>query len=277
MLTRPEPVRARILTWNVARRTSRLPEQAATLAAREVDLLAIQEVTERTLPLWRAACTDLGLGNTICSLDGADPRRGPPSRRRTGVLIASRTPLALSAPLVVPWPETAAAATAETPAGAIEVHAVHVPNAANGWVKPRTLQAIRAGLARLDPAPRVLCGDLNIPRREVSEDEVISFARDSRGRLRPERGQEWDEAELGVVPGLRDLSFRDAFRTLHGYRDRSPSWTWRQIAGHGGGWRIDHVFCSRELRPVSCLYHHGWRDEGLSDHAPLEAQLERAF
>ena len=51
------------------------------------------------------------------------------------------------------------------------------------------------------PAPRVLCGDLNTPRREHPDGRVISFARDTRERLREERGERWDDAELGVVPG----------------------------------------------------------------------------
>ena len=92
--------------------------------------------------------------------------------------------------------------------------------------------------------------------------------------MRPERGTAWDEAERGVVPGLRDLGFQDAFRTLHGYEAREPSWTWRRIAGHRGGWRLDHLFCSAELRPVVCTYHHAWREEGLSDHSALEADVE---
>ena len=158
--------------------------------------------------------------------------------------------------------------------GPVEVHCVHVPNAANGWVKIRTLQAIREGLAAAAPGPRVLCGDLNTPRRELPDGEVISFARDSRGRRRPERGSEWDEAELGVVPGLRELGYVDAFRVLHGYAQREPSWTWQRIAGHGGGWRLDHVFASEELRPTSATYHHAWRDQGLSDHSALEVELD---
>ena len=80
---------------------------------------------------------------------------------------------------------------------------------------------------------------------------------------------EWDEGELGVVPGLRDLGFADAFRALHGYERREPSWIWP----HGGGWRLDHVFCSAELRPTACLYHHAWRDRGLSDHSAIEADM----
>ena len=57
-------------------------------------------------------------------------------------------------------------------------------------------------------APRVLCGDLNTPRREQPDGTVWSFARDSRGRLREERAGFWDEAELGVVPGLRGARLR---------------------------------------------------------------------
>jgi endonuclease/exonuclease/phosphatase family metal-dependent hydrolase len=48
----------------------------------------------------------------------------------------------------------------------------------------------------------------------------------------------------------------------------------RARAGHGGGWRLDHIFASPELRPVRGSYHHDWRDDGLSDHSALEAELE---
>lgn len=147
----------RAVSWNVARRVSRLPQQAAALAQREPDLVALQEVTD-------------------C----------PSGERRS------------------------------------------------------------TGLAYL------------IQRR---------------GRLRPERGIEWDEAELAVVPGLRELGYRDAFRELHGYAQREPSWTWRVIAGHAGGWRLDHLFTSRELHPHLAKYHHAWREEGLSDHSALEVDI----
>jgi exonuclease III len=265
----------RIVTWNVARRRSRLAEQAAVLAGREPDVVALQEISDRTLPLWRAALGTIGIAHVRASLEGADAARVPATRRSTGVILGSRTPLAGTTALPVPWAETAIAAVASSMrAGAFELHCVHVPNAANGWVKVRTLQAIRRGLAAAPPGPRVLCGDLNTPRRELPGGEVISFARDSRGRLRPERGSEWDGAELGVVPGLRELGYRDAFRSLHGYAHCEPSWTWRRIAGHDGGWRLDHLFASEELDPISATYHHAWREEGLSDHSALEVDLQ---
>jgi exonuclease III len=162
---------------------------------------------------------------------------------------------------------------AETAIGPVEIHCLHVPNAANGWVKAHTLRAVRVGLDVAAPVARVVCGDLNTPRRELDNGEVVSFARDSRGRLRPERGTDWDEAELGVVPGLRELGYRDAYRSLHGYQSREPSWTWQRISGHAGGWRLDHLFTSAELEPSACGYHHSWRDEGLSDHSALEADV----
>ena len=253
----------RLITWNANRRVSLLAGQAAALVSREPDVLALQEVTARSWPLWRAALTTIGLPHARCSLEDADPAREPIGRRRTGVVIAARTPLGEAQRLTVPWPETTLAALVED----VTVHAVHVPNAANGWIKPDTLAALRAGLAAGD-GPRVLCGDLNTPRRESPAGEVMSFARDSQGRLRPERGERWDSAELGVVPGLRELGFADAFREVHGYGVKSPSWVW----SHGGGWRLDHVFAAGRA-VAAATYHHAWRDDGLSDHSALEADL----
>ncbi len=266
----------RLITWNVARRVSRLVEQAAALASREPDVVALQEVTRRTEPLWNRAFELLGLVHVRSSGGrGTGSDHTAAGRAPMWVMIGSRTPLAdAGCVLEVPWPQSAVAAAVQTDLGPVDVHCVHVPNAANGWIKVRTLQAIRSGLATADPRPRVLCGDLNIPRRELPSGETISFARDTRGRLRPDRGEEWDAAELGVVPGLRDHGFSDVYRILHGYDSREPSWTWKRIAGHGGGWRLDHVFASAQLTPVACRYHHEWREQDLSDHSALEADFE---
>jgi exonuclease III len=265
----------RLITWNVARRRARLVEQATALAEREPSIVALQEVTRQTLSLWRHAFALMGLEHVRASLDEEPPPPAGDRRRATGVMVASRLPLA-DPPYrsSVPWPETALWVAAQSHVGDVEILCVHVPNAANGEIKPRTLRAIRDDLVRAGDGGRIVCGDMNTPRRELPTGEVLSFASDRYGRLRPDRGTEWAAAELGVVPGLRDLGYRDVFRTMHGYARREPSWTWQQIAGHRGGWRLDHVFASPPLQPIAAHYHHEWRDGGLSDHSALEVELE---
>jgi exonuclease III len=242
---------------------TRLAEQAAAIAERAPDVVALQEVTARSAPLWREALAGY---EVTASLDSADPAREPAGPRRAGVLLATREPHAqLPERLPVPWPESALSVRL----GDVEVHCVHVPNAANGIIKPQTLAAVRLGLEQRGAA-QILCGDLNTPRRETRDGEVITFGQDSRGRLRPERGEAWDMAERAVVPGLSDIGFRDAFRAVNGYGVREISWAWQRF---GGGYRIDHVFCSARLQPVAARYHHAWREDGLSDHSALEADL----
>jgi exonuclease III len=264
----------RLITWNVAGRSKRLAEQAKALAVREPDIVALQEVTRRTRPLWNRAFALMGFTHVSAS-SVVSGLSGGAVGRRTLVMIGARLALeGVQKPLAVPRPESALSVLAWSSSGPLEVHCVHVPNAANGRVKVETLEALRRGLETASRAPRVLCGDLNTPRRELPDGTTISFARDSRGRLRPERGPEWDAAELSIVPGLRDLGYRDAFRTCHGYASQSPSWTWKRIAGHDGGWRLDHTFLSAGLLPLACRYHHQWREQGLSDHSALETDLE---
>ncbi|MGG7377568.1 hypothetical protein ACQ7B2_01840, partial [Escherichia coli] len=68
----------------------------------------------------------------------------------------------------------------------------------------RTHEAVAALLAQPSDVPRVLCGDLNTPRRELADGTLLTFAHDSKGRLRPERGERWDRAERALV---RDLGW----------------------------------------------------------------------
>ncbi len=255
----------RLLTWNVAGRVSRQPEQAQVVAATGADVVALQEVTARTLPLWRAALARAGLAACETGLDDAGDGAG---RKVLGVLTAARAPLArLPAPAGLPWPERVLC----TLAGELEVVNVHSPIApAPALAKVRTHEAVAAYLAGLPPAPRVLCGDLNTPRRELPDGDVLTFAHTSAGRLRPERGPRWDRAERALVHDLRSRGWVDAFRELHGYGAREASWTFAQDKG---GWRLDHVLCLG-LRPAAAAYAHEWRRAGLSDHAALVADLE---
>jgi exonuclease III len=257
----------RLITWNVAGRVTRQPEQAEAVGAAGADVVALQEVTARTLPLWRAALAALGLEHCETALDHPPQ----PGRRRLGVLTAAREPLKrLAGPPAVPWPERVLACRL----GAIEVLNVHSPIApAPELAKIRTHEAVAAYLASAgERTPRILCGDLNTPRRELADGDILTFAHDSAGRLRPERGERWNAAERALVHDLRGRGWVDAFRALHGYAQREASWT---FAHDRGGWRLDHVLLDG-LRPVASAYAHDWRRAGLSDHSALVVDIETA-
>ena len=242
----------------------RQPEQAELIARVGADVIALQELTARTLPLWRASLAAIGFAAAETSLDAAP---APAGRRALGVLTAARLPLTRLEPPPVPWPERVLCCAF----GDIELSNVHSPIApAPDLAKIRTHEAIAAHLAARDARRQILCGDLNTPRREHSDGDVLTFAYDSAGRLRPERGERWDRAERALVHGLRERGWVDAFRALHGYAEREASWT---FANNRGGWRLDHVLVFG-VEPIASAYAHDWRRAGLSDHSALVVDLD---
>jgi exonuclease III len=256
----------RLVTWNVAGRVQRLPEQAAAVAAVGADVVALQEVTKRTLPLWREALADAGLAHSVSALDDFTP----PPPRRLGVLTAARDPVTVLAPPAgLPWAERVVMARVDAaePFAVVNVHSPISPSP--DLAKVRTHEVLAAALALAWDPPVVLCGDLNTPRRELGGLDVLTFAHESNGAVRPERGERWVAAEKALVLGLREHGYVDAFRALHGYEEREPSWTYPR---GGGGYRIDHVLV-RGLEPVAAAYAHDWRVAGLSDHSALVVDL----
>jgi exonuclease III len=234
---------------------TRHAEQAQAVAAVTPDVVALQEVTAKTAPWWREALAAAGLPH--CAVTRAE------KPRRLGVLTAAREPLReLAKPAGLPWPERVLC----TALGELEIVNVHSPIApAPELAKVRTHEALAAYLRGRTPA--ILCGDLNTPRRELPDGEILTFAHDSKGRLREERGERWNAAERALV---KDLGWIDAYRSLHGYGHRSASWTY---AHDRGGWRLDHVLVSG-LEPRAAEYAHEWRRAGLSDHSALVVELE---
>jgi exodeoxyribonuclease III len=256
----------RLVTWNVAGRVTRQPEQAAVVAAIEADVVALQEVTARTLPLWREALGAAGF--TAVTTAMKEVSSPPAGRRLLSVLTAARQPLRVLPAPDVPWPERLLCCAL----GELEIVNLHSPiSPAPELAKVRTHEAVAAYLEATAPGvSRVLCGDLNTPRRELPDGSVLTFAHDSAGRLRPERGERWHRAESALVQGLREHGWVDAFRALHGYGEREASWRFPQDRG---GWRLDHVLV-HGLRPVASAYAHDWRRSGLSDHSALVVDLE---
>jgi exodeoxyribonuclease III len=257
-----------LLSWNVAGRVRRVEEQAAALAEQPADVVALQEVRVTSMGAWRAKLNALGYEHVRTTFDERDPFVKQEPDRRLGVLLAAHGPIdPIDAP-EIPWPERLMAARVWVRGEPIEIFNLHSPISQKpNQVKVRTLEAVAAHIAAPSDTPRVVCGDFNTPQYESRDGEVSSFARTRAGKLRPDYGERHDQAELGIVVGITQHGFEDAFRTLHGYLRRDRSW----LYPHGKmGYRLDHIF-ARGLKVLECDYRHDWRDRGLSDHAAIWA------
>jgi exodeoxyribonuclease III len=254
---------ATLLCWNVAGRIKRLSEQAALIAAAKADVVCLQEVSRATIATWSEL-----LASHLPHLAVA-PTPADRGRRPLHTLTAARTTMTTLEVADVPWPERVLA----TRLDGLELVNVHSPISTRpDLVKVRTHEAVFAHLAA-GVGPRVVCGDLNTPRKEHPDGRVWTFARDRYGKLRPERGERWDAAELALIKGLECHGFRDAFREFHGPERRELSWAWQRW---GGGYRLDHLIASREVTVAGVVYLHEWREAGLSDHSALLAHIKWA-
>jgi exonuclease III len=249
-----------LLSWNVAGRVKRLSEQAERLLELDADVVCLQEITRSTLPRWRSLLHEAGyVGIEHGELAVAE------RERPLAVLTASRMPLHAVQVDGVPWPERVLAVHLSDGTEIVNVHSPISPKP--DLAKVRTHETVHRHLAD-EPSgeARILCGDLNTPRREYADGTIWTFARDRYGKLIPERGERWDSAELALIRGLEPYGYRDAFRLLHPEATDEISWGW---ARWGGGYRLDHLIVSGDLALEDCHYEHAWREEGLSDHSAL--------
>ena len=254
------------------------------LLARRPDIVALQEVTARSVAAWSDALRAGGLHHVRATVAGtSEVRRGP---HAYGVLIASRYALddRSSVSFLVPsWGEKVLSLLIGAPVGELAMHTVHVPNgSANRWAKVEVLEAVYAGVAAGNRQRHtVLCGDFNTPQCELPSGEIVTWAQklDASGavrlvrRFRAGSGQRWDAAERNILSGLRRFGLRDVFRSLHGYDVEACSWALRQRERIRRR-RFDHIFASERLKTISCEYLTAWREDGLSDHAAIEGVFE---
>jgi exonuclease III len=251
----------RILSWNLnARRGS--AAQVDAMQGHAPDLVVLQEVTPYAEPGLREALAVAGLR---CVLSGSDV---PGRQLGRYVLIASRWPLERCSQAQVPAREVVICARVVAPARAFDVVGVHVPTIGRGLpLKLATQEGIAVRLRSAKRRPTIFCGDLNSPKAELSESEVIPFMSKRNPRV--------FEAEFALVSGLRALGMRDAFRCINGYEANDLSWWWKN-RGSTGGYRLDHIFSSRHFEVAGCWYDHSVREQGLSDHSLIVAELNWA-
>jgi exonuclease III len=259
---------ARVLTWNVAGRVKEVQRQIDVVIAEPWDVVCLQEITPTTRDRWAAALEDEGMHAAA-----SDWPVEPVGSRRLAVMIASRAPIDGQVAVPdLPWPERHLAVRTQVDGVDAEVHTLHAPLSGKpDQVKVRTLEALFAALTEpRDGVARVVTGDFNTPQYESREGDVQTFARTRSGNIRPAYGERHDAAELLLVQELPRRGWSDAFRALHGYgrRDRSYMFVNRKF-----GWRLDHILSSPPLEPVECEYVHGWREDGLSDHSAMWADL----
>jgi endonuclease/exonuclease/phosphatase family metal-dependent hydrolase len=262
---------ALILTWNVAGRVRESQErQLDALADWAPDVLCLQEVTPTNRVRWEEFLAGRGMHVAVSSFPPS-----PRGSRRLAVLIASKAALEPLAAPVLPWPERYLAARTVLDGSEVEVHNLHAPLSQKAErVKVRTLEAVFEHLVAAPPGtPRVVAGDFNTPQYESREGEIHTFARTRAGNIRPAYGERHDRAELGLIDGLPRSGWRDAFRTLHGYEARDRSWV---PLYRGPGYRLDHIVVSAEVTPRACEYLHAWREQRLSDHSAMWAELDVA-
>jgi len=260
---RSDPQTLELLSWNVAGRTKLLGSQIAAVRRREADIVCLQEIRASTVGPWSEALAEDGLTEALDSSTFA-------SGRRLFNLTAARWPIDELPPIGAPQPERVLATLIDSPFGLIELYNAHIPPApSNGLVKAETCEALIAQLARPSERHRILCGDLNTPRRETVHGEVETFASNH-----PGNEERWDAAERGLLVGLGDWGLRDAFRRLNGYDRDDVSWVMHTRARRKAAHRLDHVLASAGLNAVRCDYEHGWREAGLSDHSAIEARFE---
>lgn len=255
-----------LLSWNLAGRQSRRDEQADVVCALSAALVCLQELTPASAPGWVSRLEQAGYEVALAEL----PARRE-SSRPLGVLTAAKSGLSVESVEGVPWPERVLAVRVAA-LGGLEVVNLHSPVSPKPELaKVRTHEAVFGHLASGAERPRLLCGDLNTPRREHPDGTVWTFARTRTGKLRPDRGERWDAAETALIRGLEAHGYRDAFRAVHGHELKEVSWEWPR----GGGYRLDHLIVSRGIEVKDCRYGHAWRRElGLSDHSPLLAELD---
>ena len=260
-----------LLSWNVAgRQRGALAAQLEKVLGQQADVVALQEITAKTYAPWVEGLVGAGY-SLVSSIDLLAIPYPEPIKRKNFNLVATRGRIAPLPGLTWPdaeearvaFPEKYVAALVECDGLQVEVHNAHLPpGSSRGIIKPQAFNAIARRLDEPTRAPQILCGDFNSPIRE--DDQGVTSA----GQRHPGIPW-WGAAELGVLEHPR---LRDVYRAQH----RPGTEFAVSHVTRGGNKRYDHIYADpAELHCTTCSYATEWMEQGLSDHAALQAMFAR--
>jgi exodeoxyribonuclease III len=248
----------KIITWNVNGIRARQAQVQELIERERPDVFCLQEIKASTdqLPVW------------LCELEGYwcywHGGKG-----YSGVALHIRKDTFAQRP-AFHHPEfdyEHRIVTARLPS--FTVASIYVPNGGKDFpAKMRFLESMVRFAAEYDTASHllVLCGDMNVARTDM---DVHPKERKPRavGQLPEERA---------LIEQLLSHGLVDVHRKLDPDNAELFTWwaPWRNLRQRNIGWRLDHVFASRELadRTTSCVVQ---REFGTSDHGPVIAVFER--
>jgi len=267
----------RLISWNIDHPAKCEDVEAVIWVLRSTmpDIVALQEVTRRIPSELLDGLSRMGL----------EYRQSFTPRRGWGLLVASKWPLERleggaikipkdeedyfrgQHPMEDAEPARLLSVLVNRPRGMFELHTVHVPPGSQaGWRKIDTIRAVARRMGLPSTLYRILCGDFNEPRADLSGGGVESWANHNRySKKDPKR---WQQAVDSIFLDLPEEGMRDVFRAVHS--DTVCGMISHKPRKRGTPRRYDHVFATVVLEPVHANYLPEEMWKNISDHAPAE-------
>ena len=254
-----------IASWNVNSLNVRMPHLQQWLAARQPDIVALQETKLEDAKFPDTALAELGYRSVFCG-----------QKTYNGVAILSRRPMAVECVTAIPDFEDEQKRVLAATVGDLRIVDLYVVNGQSVGsekyaYKLRWLAAVRAWLEReLREHPNlVVLGDFNIAPDDRDVHDPAVWNADS---IHSSTG------ERAALQSLLDLGLHDSYRLLHADGGAFSWWDYRMAAFRRNlGLRIDLALVSDALKPrviAAGIDREPRTWERPSDHAPVLVTLD---
>ena len=253
-----------IASWNVNSLNVRMPHLAQWLAARQPDIVALQETKLEDPKFPDTALAELGYRSVFCG-----------QKTYNGVAILSKRPMAVECVTAIPGFADEQKRVLAATIGDLRIVDLYVVNGQSVGsekydYKLRWLEAVRVWLEReLREFPNlVVLGDFNIAPDDRDVHDPAQWDADS---IHSSTG------ERAALRSLLDLGLHDSYRLLHADGGAFSWWDYRMAAFRRNlGLRIDLALVSDALKPrvIAAEIDREPRTwERPSDHAPVLVTL----